>query len=103
MRGFWILPQTLKIGQNSDGEKNRASFAFWPYLEGDNNKQRNSRRLIYYILLLYAKVKTVKPIDALSWASFSRYSGSKLAETAIVTEIEHFWHFGHFQRGIVMK
>ena len=56
-------------------------------MEGDNNKKQISRRLIYNILLVYARVKTVKPIDALSGASFSKNRGSKLAETAIVTEI----------------
>ena len=66
------------------------------FLEGDNIKWGNFRRLIYNILLVYAKVKTVKAIDALSGASFSRNSSSKLAETAIAAEIEHFWHSRHF-------
>ena len=72
------------------------------FSDGGNNGWGNFRRLIYNTLLVYDKVKTVKPIDALSGASFSRNRGSKLAETAIVTEIEHFWHFGHFQKEIVM-
>ena len=68
-------------------------------MEGDNKKKQISRRLIYNILLVYDKVKTVKPIDG---ASFRRNKSSKLAKTAIVTEIEHFWHSGHFQKEIVM-
>ena len=73
------------------------------FLEGDNNKLGNFRRPIYNTTFVYDQVKTVKPIDALSGASFSRNKISKLAGTAIVTEIEHFWHFGHFRKWIIMK
>ena len=45
-------------------KKNWAYFALLLFLEGDNIKWGNFRRVIYNILLVYAKVKTVKPIDA---------------------------------------
>ena len=78
-------------------------FAFLLFLVGDNNKLGYFGRLIYNLLLVYDKVKTVKPIDAPSGMYFCRNRGSKLAKIAFLTEFEQFWHFGHFQRGIVMK
>ena len=73
------------------------------FLEGNNIKWENFRRPIYNILLVYDTVKTVKPIDAPSGTKFCRNRGSKLAKIAILAEMEHLWHFGHFQRRIVMK
>ena len=72
-------------------------------MEGDNNKWEHFRRLIYIILLVYAKVKTVKPIDAPSGASFCRNRGSKLAKTAMMKKTEHIVHFGYFWRGITIN
>ena len=56
-------------------------------MEGNNYKWGYFRRLIYNMLLVYDKVKTVKPINDPSGASFCRNRGSKLAKTVIVTEI----------------
>ena len=99
---FGYCHRGSKLAKTAMVKKNWAYFAFLLFLVGDNNILGNFRRLIYNILLVYDKVKTVKPIDVPSGASFCRYRGSKLAKIAIVTEIEHFWHFGHFQKEIDM-
>ena len=55
------------------------------------------------MLLVYDKVKTVKPINDPSGASFCRNRGSKLAKTAMMKKTEHIVHFGYFWRGITIN
>ena len=48
-------------------------------------------------------VKAERPIGIPRETSICCDRGSKLAKTAIMTEIEHFWHSGHFWKWVIMK
>ena len=73
---------------------------FWKWMI---MKQKNVRQLIPILLAVCNKVKAEKPIGSPRGTSFCCDRGSKLAKTAIVTEIEHFWYFWHFQKWIFIK